>query len=51
MATPVNHANAAAGRAGAAKSPWSKGPHATTGKAKASYIQYRKRGKAEGKSP
>lgn len=42
---------AKAGRAGAAKSPWSKGPHATTGKAKASYIQYRKRGKAEGKSP
>ena len=46
MANTTNPAKA--GRAGAAKSPWSKGPHATTGKAKASYIQYRKRGKAPG---
>lgn len=45
MATPVNHANAAAGRAGAAKSPWSKGPHASTPNAKASHAEYVKRGK------
>lgn len=50
MATPVNPASSAAGRASRAKSPWSKGPHATTGKAKASYIQYRKRGKSTGGS-
>lgn len=41
--TPMQSAK---GKAGAAKSPWRKGPHADTGRAKASYIQYRKRGKA-----
>lgn len=48
MAAPVSPQHSAAGRAAAKKSPWSKGPHATTGKAKASFIQYQKRGKAPG---
>ena len=50
MAAPVSPQHSAAGRAAAKKSPWSKGPFATTGKAKASYIQYRKRGKSTGGS-
>ena len=43
MANTTNPAKA--GRAGAAKSPWSKGPHASTPKAKASHAEYVKRGK------
>jgi len=44
-ADPVDPAKSARGRAGAKKSPWSRGPHADTGKAKAAFINYRTRGK------
>lgn len=47
MATPVSPQHSAAGRRAVSKSPWSKGPFATTGKAKASFIQYQKRGKQQ----
>ena len=47
MAAPVSPQHSAAGRAAAKKSPWSKGPFATTDKAKASYIQYQNRSKQQ----
>lgn len=45
-AHPVDPKRSAMGKANSENSPWRKGPHAPTGRAKASYIQYRKRGKA-----
>lgn len=44
--TPVDPLRSAIARKNSGKSPWRHGPHADTGKAKASFIQYRKRGKA-----
>lgn len=41
---------AAAGRKGAQRSPWSKGPHADTRAAQASYMRYVKRGKRAAKA-
>lgn len=45
-AHPVDPARSARARAASANSPWRKGPHAASSKAKASFIQYRRRGKA-----
>lgn len=40
-------ANATAGRKGAKRSPWSKGPHVDTRAAALSYLRYKKRGEAK----
>lgn len=36
-----------AGKLARAASPWNRGPHCATGKAKASHIAYRRKGKAK----
>lgn len=41
----MSRANSEAGKKGAQRSPWSKGPHATTKAAELSYLRYIKRGK------
>lgn len=42
--------NSEAGRKGAQRSPWSKGPHAKTKAAELSYLRYVKRGKRQAKA-
>lgn len=42
--------NSESGKKGAQRSPWSKGPHADTKAAKASYMRYVKRGKRQAKT-
>lgn len=44
-AHPVDPKRSALGKANSANSPWRKGPHADTGRARASHYQYRKRGR------
>lgn len=46
----MNSNHAAAGRKGAKKSPWAKGPAATTTAAALSYLRYVKRGKRPAKT-
>jgi len=45
----MSRANSEAGKKGAQRSPWSKGPHSQTKAAELSYLRYVKRGKAQAK--
>lgn len=46
----MSRANSEAGRKGAQRSPWSKGPHSQTKAAELSYLRYVKRGKRPAKA-
>lgn len=46
----MSRANSEAGKKGAQRSPWSKGPHSQTKAAELSYLRYVKRGKRQAKA-